>query len=181
CRDFLHFKTFCSTLEVVAINISAVQIYQENFIDDIAAITRDIGIDTSDIVLEITESHIMKNTKYSMRILSRLKELGFAISIDDFGTGHSSMSYLKQFPIDELKIDKSFVDELPHDTNDVAIAKAIIVLSQSLGYVNVAEGIENAEQEQFLANNGCQIGQGYHFCVPLGKEKLEQFLRGHCL
>ncbi len=179
CQDFLVFKEICPTLRVIAINISAIQLYQYNFIDEIAALTKEIGIETQDIVLEITESHIMKNTKYSMTILSRLKALGFSISIDDFGTGHSSMSYLKQFPIDELKIDKSFVDELPHDSNDVAIAKAIIVLSQSLGYVNVAEGIENAEQEAFLAENGCQIGQGYHFCVPLVREKLRTFLQGH--
>ncbi len=181
CHDFLHFKQICPSLEVIAINISAIQLYQDNFVDDLATISKDIGVDTGAIVLEITESHIMKNTKYSMNVLSRLKELGFAISIDDFGTGHSSMSYLKQFPIDELKIDKSFVDELPHDTNDVAIAKAIIVLSQSLGYINVAEGIENSEQEQFLADNGCQIGQGYYFCIPLMKEKLVSFLQqGHC-
>ena len=179
CHDFLHFKQICPNLEVIAVNISAIQLYQDNFVDDMATITKEIGIETSAIVLEITESHIMKNTKYSMNVLSRLKELGFAISIDDFGTGHSSMSYLKQFPIDELKIDKSFVDELPHDVNDVAIAKAIIVLSQSLGYINVAEGIENAEQEQFLADNGCQIGQGYYFCVPLVKKKLVQFLQEH--
>ncbi len=177
CHDFLYFKQRCPSLEVIAVNISAIQLYQDNFVDDMAAITKELGVDTCAIVLEITESHIMKNTKYSMNVLSRLKELGFAISIDDFGTGHSSMSYLKQFPIDELKIDKSFVDDLPDDPNDVAIAKAIIVLSQSLGYVNVAEGIEKAEQEQFLADNGCQIGQGYHFCVPLVKERVVQFLQ----
>ncbi len=180
CEDFLHFKQHCLTLHVVAINISAIQLYQENFVDEITAITKETGIDPSSIVLEITESHIMKNTKYSMSILSLLKELGFAISIDDFGTGHSSMSYLKQFPIDELKIDKSFVDELPHDQNDVAIAKAIIVLSQSLGYVNVAEGIENEAQEKFLADNGCLIGQGYHFCRPQKKEDLIIFLDESC-
>ncbi len=176
CQDFLHVKQRCPGLEVIAINISAIQLYQDDFVNDIARITQELGIETREIVLEITESHIMKNTKYSMRVLSRLKELGFAISIDDFGTGHSSMSYLKQFPIDELKIDKSFVDDLPHDANDIAITKAIIVLSQSLGYINVAEGIENAEQEQFLADNGCQVGQGYYFCVPLVKENLIQFL-----
>ncbi len=177
CKDFIAFQEHASSLEVIAINISAIQLYQDDFVDDITAITNEIGIERSSIVLEITESHIMKNTKYSMRILSRLKNLGFAISIDDFGTGHSSMSYLKQFPIDELKIDKSFVDDLPHDANDIAITKAIIVLSQSLGYINVAEGIENAEQEQFLAENGCQIGQGYHFCVPLVREDLITFLK----
>ena len=112
-----------------------------------------------------------------MQILKRLKEVGFEISIDDFGTGHSSLSYLKQFPISELKIDKSFVDDLPDDQDDVAIARAIIALSQNMGYVNVAEGIETKEQEQFLENNGCEIGQGYYFCKPQIKDDLIKFFK----
>jgi EAL domain-containing protein (putative c-di-GMP-specific phosphodiesterase class I) len=118
----------------------------------------------------------MKNIQYVMDVLNRFKAEGFDISIDDFGTGHSSMSYLKRFPIDELKIDKSFVDDLPHDLNDAAITKAIIALSKSLGYINVAEGIENEKQEMFLQDNGCEIGQGYYFCKPLRKKELLQFL-----
>ena len=136
-----------------------------------------MGISPNEIVLEITETHIMKNINQSKSLLNSLKDLGFSISIDDFGTGHSSLSYLKLFPIDEIKIDKSFVDDLPHDKNDVAISKAIITLSQSMGYINVAEGIENREQELFMRDNGCLLGQGYYFCKPKKKDDLIDFLK----
>ncbi len=118
----------------------------------------------------------MKNVQHSIKLLQNLKEIGFSISIDDFGTGHSSLSYLKLFPIDELKIDKSFIDDLPHDKNDIAISKAIITLSKSMNYVNVAEGIENKAQEQFLRQNSCTVGQGYYFCKPKNKTDLIKFL-----
>ncbi|MCD6173864.1 MAG: EAL domain-containing protein, partial [Sulfurimonas sp.] len=176
CRDFLIFKQNSKTLETISINISTVQLYQETFVSEIMKIIENVGISINEIKLEITETHIMKNINYSIKLLKELKELGFSISVDDFGTGHSSLSYLKLFPIDELKIDKSFVDDLPHDKNDVAIAKAIITLSQTMGYVNVAEGIENEEQEKFLRENGCDIGQGYYFCKPKRKDDLISFL-----
>ena len=175
CKDFLIFQKSSKTLETIAINISTVQLYQDSFIHDILKITKKVGIDTKSIKLEITETHIMKNIKQSVRLLRELKELGFEISIDDFGTGHSSLSYLKLFPIDELKIDKSFVDDLPDDRNDVAIVKAIMALSQTMGYVNVAEGIETDAQEQFLKENACAIGQGYYFCKPKMKDDLLEF------
>lgn len=177
CRDYLVFKELSKTLESISINISTVQLYQESFIEDIIEITNRVGISPDEIVLEITETHIMKNINQSISLLKSLKELGFGISIDDFGTGHSSLSYLKLFPIDELKIDKSFVDDLPHGKNDVAISKAIITLSQSMGYINVAEGIENSEQEIFLRDNGCSLGQGYHFCKPKKKDDLIEFMK----
>ena len=133
-------------------------------------------INPKSIILEITETHIMKNIKQSMTVLNALKDVGFKISIDDFGTGHSSLNYLKRFPIDELKIDKSFVDDLPDSKDDVAIARAIIALSKSMGYENVAEGIESKEQENFLRDNGCDLGQGYYFCKPQEKDNLINFL-----
>ena len=177
CRDFLIFKKASKTLKSISINISAVQLYQDSFVENIIEITKDVGISTSEIILEITETHIMKNINQSKSLLGDLKELGFSISIDDFGTGHSSLSYLKLFPIDELKIDKSFVDDLPDDKNDVAISKAIITLSQSMGYTNVAEGIETLEQELFLRNNSCLLGQGYYFCKPKKRDELLEFLQ----
>ncbi|RLC46229.1 MAG: hypothetical protein DRI23_12620, partial [Candidatus Cloacimonadota bacterium] len=105
--------------------------------------------------------------------------LGFSISVDDFGTGYSSLNYLKLFPIDELKIDKSFIDDIPHDKSDVAITKAIIALSQTMGYENVAEGIETDKQEEFLKNNGCETGQGYYFSKPKVKDDLIEFLQNN--
>jgi diguanylate cyclase (GGDEF)-like protein len=178
CQDFKLFKDVYPNLESISINVSTVQLYNEQFTDDIHMITNELGIPTSSIMLEITETHVMKNITYSMNVLNRLRELGFRISIDDFGTGHSSLSYLKRLPIDELKIDKSFIDDLPGDANDVAITKAIISLSKNMGYKNIAEGIETKEQEDFLVKNGCELGQGYLFCKPCTQENLIEFLKG---
>jgi len=170
CIDFLVFSKKCHSLETISINVSAVQLYQNKFINNIMKIVDEVGIKPHNIMLEITETHIMKNVIHSMNILQKLKTLGFKISIDDFGTGHSSLSYLKRFPISELKIDKSFVDNLPNDKDDISIVKAILALSSNMEYVNVAEGIETLEQENFLKENGCKIGQGYHFSKPLKKD-----------
>ena len=176
CIDVLIFKKHSHTLKTISINISAVQLYQDKFVQNIMQIIDEVGIDTKSIVMEITETHIMKNVIHSMNILQKLKDLGFDISIDDFGTGHSSLSYLKRFPINELKIDKSFIDHIPQDKDDVAIVKAILALSSNMEYINVAEGIENINQEEFLLKNNCQIGQGYYFCKPQKKEDLIVFL-----
>jgi len=178
CIDFLELKKYRDSIASISINISTVQLYQDTFVDDILKIVDKLKIDPKLIMLEITETHIMKNIFHSMDVLNKLKSLGFKLSIDDFGTGYSSLNYLKQFPIDELKIDKSFVDELPHDQNDVAISKAIISLSKNMNYKNVAEGIETKEQENFLEESGCEIGQGYLFCKPLIKEDMIKYLRG---
>lgn len=177
CEDFLEFKKIDDNIDYMSINISTVQLYQDQFVDDIIKIVKDVGIDASSIMLEITETHIMKNISHSLLALNKMKELGFCISIDDFGTGYSSLSYLKRFPINELKIDKSFVDDLPSDPNDTAISKAIISMSKNMGYKNVAEGIETKEQEDFLLEIGCEIGQGYLFCKPKKKDELIVFLK----
>ena len=176
CIDFLIFRQKCQTLKTVSINISVVQLYQDKFIEDIVKIITDVKIRPKDIILEITETQIMKNITYSINVLDKLKEIGFNISIDDFGTGHSSLSYLKSFPINELKIDKSFIENLPNSKDDISIVKAIVTLSNSMEYISVAEGIENVDQEQFLLDSGCQLGQGYYFCRPKTKDELLIFL-----
>ena len=175
CIDFIVFQKYCSTLETIAINVSAVQLYQKSFAEDIYNFANKVGLETKYIMLEITETHMMKNVTYSMKALKKLKEYGFKISMDDFGTGYSSLSYLKQFPIDEVKIDKSFVDNLPDNKDDTDIVKAIISLCKNMGYKNVAEGIENKAQEDFLAQNGCETGQGYYFCKPKTKDDILEF------
>jgi diguanylate cyclase (GGDEF)-like protein/PAS domain S-box-containing protein len=177
CQDFMEFKKVSSSCKIIAINVSPVQLYQEDIMERFTAIAHEVGIATKHIVLEITEGQVMKNVEQGIKILNRLKAAGFGISIDDFGTGHSSMSYLKRFPIDELKIDKSFVDDLPGSHSDASIAKAIITLSKGIGCVTIAEGIENAEQEAFLAKNGCELGQGYYFCKPQTKATILKFLK----
>jgi EAL domain-containing protein (putative c-di-GMP-specific phosphodiesterase class I) len=134
------------------------------------------GLTPSRITLEITERYIMDTTAYDDRLLDTFKALGFRISVDDFGTGYSSMSYLKKLPIDTIKIDKSFIRDIPADLSDNEITKAIIALSSSLGYKTVAEGIENEEQERFLFEHGCHYGQGYHYARPLGYDAFVRFV-----
>ena len=177
CEDFVEFKKHTPYLKTISINVSTVQLYENSFIDNILAILKEVKIEPNEIKIEITETHIMKNLEQSLEVLEKLKRIGFDISIDDFGTGHSSLSYLKLFPIDELKIDKAFIDDIPDDKGGVAITNTIITLSKNMDYVNVAEGIETKEQEEFLEEAGCEIGQGYYFSKPQTKESLIEFLK----
>ena len=126
--------------------------------------------------LEITENQIMNNPEISITILQEIRNLGIGISVDDFGTGYSSLSYLKRLPINKLKIDKSFIDDLPDDKDDVAITKAIIALAESLGLDLIAEGVETKEQLEFLVSKGCNIIQGYYYSKPLPAHAYRELL-----
>ena len=164
-------------LERIAINVSTQQFQESDLVKNFQKIIDEYGLNAESIEIEITERYIMESTTNNLTILDELRAGGFKISIDDFGTGYSSMSYLKKLPVDTIKIDKSFVDDLPSGSNDVAITNAIIALSTSLGYHTVAEGIEVQEQETFLQENGCEIGQGYLFSRPLTKEAFFTFMK----
>ncbi len=164
-------------LERIAINVSTQQFQESDLVTKFKEIVKEFGLSAEAIEIEITERYIMESTTNNLTILDQLREGGFKISIDDFGTGYSSMSYLKKLPVDTIKIDKSFVDDLPHGANDVAITNAIIALSNSLGYHTVAEGIETQEQESFLQENSCEIGQGYLFSRPLDKSAFFEFMK----
>jgi diguanylate cyclase (GGDEF)-like protein/PAS domain S-box-containing protein len=164
-------------LQRVAINVSTQQFQESNLVENFLQIVDEFGLSTESIEIEITERYIMESSTDNLHILETLRSNGFKISIDDFGTGYSSMSYLKKLPVDTIKIDKSFVDDLPKDFHNVAITNAIIVLSNSLGYHTIAEGIETQEQEDFLCENSCEIGQGYLFSRPLGIEQFFEFMK----
>ena len=138
---------------------------------------KEIGIKAKEIELEITEHYIMEDLHKSQSIFEQLRKIGFQIAIDDFGTGYSSMSYLKKLPVDTIKIDKSFIDEIPYNTSDIAITKAILTLAKTLKYNVVAEGIESSEQEQFLIDQACNLGQGYLFSKPMSNEKFISFMK----
>ena len=161
---------------VMAINISGVQIEEDDFVETLEAILKEENIDTHKIELEITESAIMKNADQAIITIQKLKKLGFSIAIDDFGTGYSSLSYLKALPIDKLKIDRSFVKDLPYDKDDVAISKVIIALAKNLELRVLAEGVETNEQKEFLLQNGCHTAQGYLFAKPMDAESFASFL-----
>ncbi|MDB5762137.1 MAG: hypothetical protein JWQ21_1132 [Herminiimonas sp.] len=151
----------------VAINLSSIQFRQKNLVETIARILDETGADPHLIELEITESLLMKNTDEVVETLRKLSDMGLEISIDDFGTGYSSLNYLKRFPIDTLKIDRSFVTDIASDPDDATIVRAIIALAHSLHMKVIAEGVEDAAQLEFLREHACDEYQGYYFSKPV--------------
>jgi diguanylate cyclase (GGDEF)-like protein/PAS domain S-box-containing protein len=177
CKAFKKMKDANVALEKIAINVSSIQFKETHLLDTFLAIAKRHNINASEIEIEITERFIMENSLSNANRLKNFREQGFTISIDDFGTGYSSMSYLKHLPIDTIKIDKSFVDDIADGSSDNVIIEAIIALSKTLGYSIVAEGIETVEQEEFLRDAMCDIGQGYLFSKPISCEEIiEKFV-----
>lgn len=161
---------------LIAVNISVRQLQEEDFVEFVKMLLAETELDPTCLELEITES-IMQNIERSTKILHQLKELGVKISIDDFGTGYSSLSYLKHLPIDSIKIDKSFVDDIIDHSNQGAMVKTIIDMGNNLKFKVIAEGIEKEEQVEFLKKNACKIGQGYYFSKPLPAEKMTEIFK----
>ncbi len=151
----------------IAVNLSARQFSDDALIADIGDAMAEAGLPPEGLELEITESMVMQNPERAVSTLSRLRDLGISVSIDDFGTGYSSLGYLKRFPIDNVKIDRSFIKDLPHDTDDAAITRAVIAMAQSLRIRVVAEGVETREQLEFLRAHECDECQGYFVSRPL--------------
>ena len=160
----------------VAVNLSARQFYQSTLAKTIDRILGETGLPPHCLELEITESMMMGNTERVLSILSELKEMKVQIAIDDFGTGYSSLGYLRRFPIDRLKIDRSFIDDVPGSQHDATITRAIISLAHNLGMGVIAEGVETRAQLAFLAENDCDEIQGYLLAKPVDERGLTQFL-----
>ncbi len=154
-------------LDRIAVNVSGLQFQRHDLLATLKQVLNDSGLNPEHLELEITESYIMQKTESAIKVLDEIKQLGVSISVDDFGTGYSSLSYLKRLPLDKLKIDKSFVRDIPDDPNDEAITRAIVALGQSLQLKVIAEGIETKAQQQFLKAIGCDEGQGYLYGDPL--------------
>lgn len=160
----------------LAVNCSPRQFQDEDFVPAIERIIASTGVDASCLEIEVTEGALVENPDEAIRILGRIRRLGIRLSVDDFGTGYSSLSYLKRFPLDRLKIDQSFVRDLPHDPDDVAIVRAVTSMGQSLGLKITAEGVETAEQRDFLRRLGNDEAQGFLFSHPLPPAEFERFL-----
>lgn len=176
-------ETACAQLEAwhrqaekatltLAVNVSARQFRQPDFVDQVLATLARTGADPKYLKLELTESLLLADVDDSITKMSTLKAQGVSFSLDDFGTGYSSLAYLKRLPIDQLKIDRSFVRDLLTDPNDAAIARAIVTLADSLGLMVIAEGVETAEQRDCLAVQGCKAYQGYYFGRPVPADQL---------
>lgn len=163
----------------VAVNLSARQFMHEGLLGEIQAIISSSGIRAQDLEIEITESMVMSNPEYAERLLIDLKQIGVYLSLDDFGTGYSSLGYLKRFPIDCVKIDRSFVKDIPDDTHDMALTRGIIALAHSLNMKVIAEGVENAAQAIFLRESQCDEIQGYVISKPLTDAQALEFVEKH--
>jgi len=160
----------------LSLNLSVKQLQQKDFFDILQRLLDETGCRAEWLELEITESEIMKNPEEAITILVKINELGIGLAIDDFGTGYSSLSYLKRLPVNKLKIDQSFVRDLPEDEEDAAITKAIIALGQSLNLKVIAEGVETEEQKEFLVTQKCLNIQGYYYSKPVRAQQIEEFL-----
>lgn len=163
----------------VSVNVSARQLRQPNFVEQVLGVLASTATNPRNLKLELTESMLLDNVHEIIAKMTELKEHGVGFSLDDFGTGYSSLSYLKRLPIDQLKIDQSFVRDLLGDPNDEAIARTIVALGGSLGLEVIAEGVESVEQRDVLATQGCHTYQGYLFSRPLPLAEFEVFLQAH--
>jgi len=161
----------------VAVNLSLYQFRQQHLPEMIGQVLADTGLEAESLDLEVTESTLMDNEERVIRTLRELKEMGVGLAIDDFGTGYSSLSYLKRLPIKTIKIDRSFVRDIPHDKEDVAITSAIISMAHSLKLDMVAEGVETPVQAEFLHSRGCRQVQGYLYSPPVSAERLLAMLQ----
>jgi EAL domain-containing protein (putative c-di-GMP-specific phosphodiesterase class I) len=151
----------------MSVNVSARQFREPRFVPAVEALLRELKVPWGRLKLELTESALMEHSEAAIEVLGRLRQLGLGLAIDDFGTGYSSLSYLKRFPVDTLKIDRSFVHDIPGDQTGREIASAIVAMARKLGIEAIAEGIETEDQRRFLLENGCRCGQGYRFGRPV--------------
>lgn len=177
CRQLVEWRLAGLNLPSISVNLSVRQLQSETLIDEVAVTLAKTGLDPRSLDLEITESMLMHNTEMAIQVLSDLKSMGVSISLDDFGTGYSSLSYLKRFPLDALKVDRSFVQDIAADSDDASITRAVITMAHHLKLNVVAEGVETEEQLALLVSHHCDCIQGYFYSRPLPADALAELLR----
>lgn len=182
CAQLQHWSNSPFSHLSLAVNVSPIQFNQPNFVDDILHIVNSSGVNPRLLKLELTESSLLKNVDQSIEKMQQLQNAGIGFSMDDFGIGYSSLSYLKRLPLGQLKIDQTFVRDIAVDPNDAIIARTIIAMAQNMNLQVIAEGVETEEQKKFLEQNGCTMFQGYFFGNPIPVAEFEQQLiaRGYC-
>ncbi|WP_323816317.1 EAL domain-containing protein [Cellvibrio sp. NN19] len=158
----------------IAVNVSPIQFNQPHFVDDVLGVVKNSNINPRLLKLELTESSLLKNVDQSIEKMQQLQDNGIGFSMDDFGVGYSSLSYLKRLPLDQLKIDQSFVRDIAIDPNDAIIVRTIIAMAQNMNLQVIAEGVETEAQKSFLEQNGCTMFQGYYFGRPVALEEFER-------
>ena len=179
CQQLVEWSKQTSTSSlVIAVNVSIQQFRQQDFVKQVLSIIQETKVNPKRLKLEITESMLVDNVEDIIQKMEQLKEKGIQFALDDFGTGYSSLTYLKKLPLNQLKIDQSFVRDVFIDANDASIAKAIITLAHNLGLGVIAEGVETIEQRQFLLDHQCNLYQGYYFSKPVPIERFNELLVG---
>ena len=163
----------------MAVNLSLRQLSDENLLNDIRMALNESGMPPQLLELEITESMVMHNPAKLIQLLTKIKDMGVRLAIDDFGTGYSSLAQIKHYPIDTLKVDRSFIRNLPKDSEDKAITEAIITMGKTLSLTVVAEGVETLEQENYLREHVCDEMQGFYFSKPVKADDFAELLRNH--
>jgi diguanylate cyclase len=176
CRQVRAWQAAGLPTIYLAVNISAVELRAPDFVAGVRTILTESGLDPHLLELELTETFLMLDARSTAEVLRELKQIGVTLALDDFGTGYSSLSYLKRFPLDTLKIDRSFVRNITTDADDASIVTAVIGLGRNLHMRVVAEGVETREQLEFLREHGCPVGQGFYFSVPVRPAEFGQLL-----
>jgi EAL domain-containing protein (putative c-di-GMP-specific phosphodiesterase class I) len=177
CKQLVHWGDQPEMSELsLAVNVSARQFHSGDFVEQVTKVLQKTGANPTRLKLELTESLLVVNIDEVIVKMNTLKRLGVSFSLDDFGTGYSSLAYLRRLPIDELKIDQSFVRDVLTDPNDAAIARTVVALGQSLGLEVIAEGVETTEHREFLVKSGCLLFQGYLFGRPVPSREFEAIL-----
>lgn len=176
CLDINHLLNAQLNPIKVGVNVAGPQLFRSDFVALLEQVLTEHKLPSATLEIEITETCMLQNPEQAGKILEQVQKIGIMVAIDDFGTGYSSLSHLKNLPINTLKIDRSFVSDLPDDVHDIAITRAILAMGRSLGFVVVAEGIETEAQHKFLMNEGCVKGQGYLFAKPMPLPAFKQWL-----
>jgi EAL domain-containing protein (putative c-di-GMP-specific phosphodiesterase class I) len=179
CAESRKLRDLSGAPVPVSVNVSARQFGDHRLVDELRRILRDEGMPPEDLELEITESTIMQDVQTAGEILAALDGLGVRLAIDDFGTGYSSLAYLKRFPLNALKIDREFIQDLPWEDNCATITEASISLGHRLGLEVIAEGVETSKQLQFLRAHGCDMVQGHYIGRPMPLDAAAQFVLSH--
>jgi EAL domain-containing protein (putative c-di-GMP-specific phosphodiesterase class I) len=160
----------------LSVNVSVQQFRQPNFVEQVRSVIERTGVNPHRLKLELTESSLVNDMEDIVAKMVTLKTLGVGFSLDDFGTGYSSLNYLKRLPLDQLKIDQSFVRDVLTDAHDASIARMVITLGKSLGFNVIAEGVETQGQREFLTENDCHLFQGYLFSKPITLSAFEHYV-----
>jgi diguanylate cyclase (GGDEF)-like protein len=171
CKQMRDWQLQNIPLQIMAVNVSAAQFRQPNFAEQVEHLLVRQELAPEHLKIELTESILLEGIKNDLETVKKLNDIGVKVSIDDFGTGFSSLAYLKKLPISELKIDRSFIRDIPNNTDDMAITQAILALAKSLALDVVAEGVENQGQIDFLLANGCKLAQGFFYCRPVQSDE----------